>query len=90
MLAYIEITAQKGFMYQFEKLSLHNENLDIKKGSHFLFYTQRDLKHQKKQVVNFTRGSTKKTYSYDWLKCHQSITKGCQNGPLNSVYYVFT
>ena len=32
MLTYIEITAQKCFMYQFEKLSLHNENLTLKKG----------------------------------------------------------
>lgn len=62
---------------------------DIKKGSHLLFYTQRALKNQKKQVVNFTRGSTKKTYSDDWLKCRQSITKACQVGPLNSAYYVF-
>lgn len=80
----------KGFYVPVWKIKSAQWKLDIKKGSHFLFYTQRDLKHQKKQVVNFTRGSTKKTYSDDWLKCHQSITKGCQNGPLNSVYYVFT
>ena len=71
------------------KIKSAQRKSDIKKGSHLLFYTQCDLKNQKKQVVNFTRGSTKKTYSDDWLKCHQSVTKACQIGPLNSVYCVF-